>query len=561
MPRLAVLRPVCSLLLVWSACSAPEVTSTCAIHETDSAATALTRLSSCADIVTDDPIDTRRKRDVDILFVVDNSPSMSPKQKQIASTIDSFIKRIDSFGSNYHVGVVSTDIGAQPAPGMSFSPGNVDIAGCATFAGDDGELQAKSCLERDQSKWSADARAACASLCPTYLSPQHGDRYLWKKDGITNAVGNDLVGTFKCMAMLGDSGCGLESPLEAAKRALDGHSAVNSGFLRERSVLSVIFITDEDDCSVQLSSRSQNNPATTDCTGMMQSSASCFNNDFRCLARNLRCKESLLTEGVKTGCAEDPNGYLESIDKYVRFFAKRDSSSLVLAGIWSPSILDNPSGDPLRDGKLELQYDNLRCVPGSGVTCESAALNRGRSDKAACQNKTDTRFFGQAQLRLSKFVRSFDRSASVEQSVCEPEKYGTVLDAVAEKIENAATKLCLSAVPKRDSSGAPLCVAGLVDASNPHAVPEVRLPTCSATCCAAWSSAGGPKAPTAKAIPSDPTIVSACSADPNCYCAVDSPVCPQTALAGVWMQSSPHQTPSDKVVSLRCAAESQTIAP
>jgi hypothetical protein len=323
----------------------------------------------------------------------------------------------------------------------------------------------------------------------------------------------------------------------------------------------VIFITDEDDCSVQLAARSQNNPATTDCTGTMQSSASCWNNDLRCLAHNLRCKESLVSEGVKTGCTEDPNGYLESIDKYVRFFSKRDSSSLVLAGVWSPSMLDNPSGDPLRDGRLELQYDSSRCIPGNGVTCSSDALNRGRGDKAACQNKTDARFFGQAQLRLSKFVRSFDRSASVEQSVCEPEKYGTVLDAVAQKIENAAEKLCLSAVPKRDGSGIALCVAGLVDASTPHAVPDVRLPTCSATCCSAWANAGGPKAPTAKAIPSDPTIVSACSADPDCYCAVESPVCSQTALAGVWMKNSPHQTPSDKVVSLKCAAESQIVTP
>lgn len=74
-------------------------------------------------------INTRAKQDVDILFVVDTS-SMSPKQKQLGTAIDSFIKKIDMSGSNYHVGVVSTDIGAQQAPNTAFQPGSLNIPGC-----------------------------------------------------------------------------------------------------------------------------------------------------------------------------------------------------------------------------------------------------------------------------------------------------------------------------------------------------------------------------------------------------------------------------------------------
>lgn len=272
----------------------------------------------------------------------------------------------------------------------------------------------------------------------------------------------------------------LESPLEKpVKRALDRHSKSNDGFLRSNSVLAVVFITDEDDCSVQMSARRFNNPDTIDCSNATQSPlpASCFRNDFRCLANNIKCTESLTSTGVKTNCTESGNGYLESVDKYVRFFSQlRGPGALVLAGIWTPSMLDNPGGDPARDGKLELDYDDLVCVPGSGMTCGTEALNRGKGAKAACQNKSDAKFFGQAQLRLSKFVRNFPSSARIEQSVCEPQNFGAVLDVVAERITKGVSAYCLTAAPKQDQTGAPLCVVGLIDEgdSTQFLIPNFR---------------------------------------------------------------------------------------
>ncbi len=72
---------------------------------------------------------------------------------------------------------------------------------------------------------------------------------------------------FTCMLQLGTSGCGLEQPLEAGLKALWpsaddsvtffgpsalGHGdAENAGFLREDSLLAVIVVSDEDDCSAQ----------------------------------------------------------------------------------------------------------------------------------------------------------------------------------------------------------------------------------------------------------------------------------------------------------------------
>jgi len=72
---------------------------------------------------------------------------------------------------------------------------------------------------------------------------------------------------FGCLGMLGDSGCGIEGTLEAARRALsaDDSLSANRGFLRSDSVLSVVFLTDEDDCSVLPMRRSQNDPTVRDC--------------------------------------------------------------------------------------------------------------------------------------------------------------------------------------------------------------------------------------------------------------------------------------------------------
>jgi hypothetical protein len=186
-------------------------------------------------------------------------------------------------------------------------------------------------------------------------------------------------------------------------------------------VLAVIFVTDEDDCSVAMNMRTQNNPNSIDCTKNGMSTYNCWKNDFRCLAYNLKCNEPMTTTGAKTGCTENGNGYLESIDKYVRFFSNlRSSNKLVLAGIWTPSMLDNPNSDVTKDGKLIIDYDDQVCVPGPGITCSTEALNRGKGMKAACLNTTDANFFGQAQIRLSSFIRKFDAQSRVEQSICEP---------------------------------------------------------------------------------------------------------------------------------------------
>ena len=71
-------------------------------------------LNRCAAATGNTTVDLRLAKDVDILFVVDNSVSMSPKQRAIASAIPGFMKKIDDLKTNYHIGVITTDVGTLP---------------------------------------------------------------------------------------------------------------------------------------------------------------------------------------------------------------------------------------------------------------------------------------------------------------------------------------------------------------------------------------------------------------------------------------------------------------
>jgi hypothetical protein len=332
-----------------------------------------------------------------------------------------------------HVGIVSTDIGTNIAPGMSWGSG---LGVCDTYAGDDGVLQSAACATRLTS--SADARAACSALCPdSKFVPTDGRRYISSAGGMSNVPASieldpmtgKMIDTgpekaLRCMGLIGDGGCGIESPLEALKRALDGHRSENDGFLRADALLAVLIISDEDDCSVQLSRRGEHNPGTRSCAATDPESFDCYNLDYRCFASSVQCDQSMLTPGVKTNCKERPGSYLEPVDKYVSFLSTlRPMGRLVVSGIWTrPSVTEG--------GRVEI-------ARLSGGTT-SPSLNRANGTGASCAYAADPKVIGQAQLRLSSFAGKIP--GSLESSVCDIDNYGLALDRVVQAIKTKLGK-------------------------------------------------------------------------------------------------------------------------
>ena len=176
-----------SLALALGACTSPQYGSPCPIPENGTKDQKSAALNNCLAQVTGEVFDTRLKKDVDILFLIDNSPSMAPKQKALANAIPQFIKIIDGTGANYQVGIATSDIGSNVRPG---EPWGGNIGKCDEYEGDDGVLQNLPCTAR--SLPTADSRNACAELCANdKFVPIDGRRYISKIDGRTN-VPQDL---------------------------------------------------------------------------------------------------------------------------------------------------------------------------------------------------------------------------------------------------------------------------------------------------------------------------------------------------------------------------------
>ena len=497
-----------------------------------------------------------RRRKLDVLFVIDNTGSMVAKQPALVASLQAFLGVLDNEGhqTDYHIGFATTDVGSWVSPGQ---PWTMTAGACDSFAGDDGILQAVSCLDRKNG--SAAAAQACSSLCPDRrFLPMDGTPFLSGYRGFHNVPSamelDPKTGlmmdrgpeyALRCMGLVGDGGCGLSSPLAAMQRALDGHRPENRGFLREDASLLVVIVTDKDDCSVQASRRAENDPHTRNCTSPdSEAAADCFDPAFRCLARNLRCAEPLNTAGPKTGCQERTDSYLEPEQNYVNFLRTiKPRQNFTIIGLWPEPSVDG--GGPVvvvQDPKI----------------AGSAGLRTAGGAQAACQSSSDPNIVGQPQLRLNRLMSLLTRPGDPPWtgSICEPQNYRSVLTS-----QIAYSPICrlplgdLPQIPLRHEDGTPACVIGDVDRNTPDAVPARAMPVCGSLCCDAMDK----KQPRCYGLWSD-EVVSACASEPeSCYCIVspESGDRGTKARYGVWRPRNA-EGPSGTSVNIRCAMQSES---
>ncbi|MCP4606938.1 MAG: VWA domain-containing protein [Proteobacteria bacterium] len=168
---------------------------------------------------------------MDIIFIVDNSGSMEEEQTNLANNFPKFIEVLndyrtkDDYGLEYRVGVTSTAVNRAFRLKYPLVPVGM----------------------------------------PTRITNSATGRLLGKNNcGLTEpwleGPGEDVAETFSCMARLGIDGTGYEMPFAAMESALGDEdpfqsrpSGPNEGFYRKNSdtLLVVVMITDEDDCSVE----------------------------------------------------------------------------------------------------------------------------------------------------------------------------------------------------------------------------------------------------------------------------------------------------------------------
>lgn len=208
---------------------------------------------------------------VDLVVVVDNSPSMAEEQEILATGVFSLINmlsvplRIDPDWSypavdNIRVAVVTSDMGLQWGDG-EVGESDPPFDGCS-WRGDDGAFQAMSpdvhavrlhdnaikCEpDRDQCPdgftctdgFCVSSDGTGAVSCEPQIEQSFAETDLFEENPY-------LVTQAACLTQQGTTGCGVEQTLEAGVRGLQN----NPEFMHPDHLLAVLVISDEDDCSI-----------------------------------------------------------------------------------------------------------------------------------------------------------------------------------------------------------------------------------------------------------------------------------------------------------------------
>jgi len=254
-------------------------------------------------------------RNVDILFVIDDSGSMADKQQNLRDNFPNFIDVLNTIQGglpDVHIGVVSSDMGAKGEDDASPGQGIPGAGGC-TGTGKDGRL----------------LLGGATGVTGTFISDiqlTDGSR----QKNYAACEGGDLALCFGKMAQIGAAGCGFEQHLAGMRRALENNPA-NAGFIRQDAFLAVIFLADEDDCSM---SHSTLLGADGGPLGPQTS--------FRCTRFGVKCDvggatdNAMNTLGPKDQChPDDASQHVQKVSKYVDFLKslKDDDSKIIVAGI------------------------------------------------------------------------------------------------------------------------------------------------------------------------------------------------------------------------------------
>jgi len=426
-------------------------------------------------------------RELDVLFVVDDSGSMRQEQAALASGFERFTGGLaDADGQlpGLHIGVISSNVGT----GAVVSGGEACLG-----EGDDGVLQMpEGCTAlTDGSRFIRDVAGASGQRDVNYAGA--------------------LAEQFSCMAQLGIAGCGFEQHFESMRRAL-GEQELNAGFLRPEASLAVLFVADEDDCSVS-------DPQLFDPTQDDRASELGELSSFRCFEFGVQCAPVAGGEreiGPRTDCApEEESPYLESVSSYAQFLRglKADPEKVFVSTITGDPgpvvVMEDPDRDPT---ELKVAPTCTICPGGAASGCASI----------------DALVSAAPAIRMKALVDAFG-AAGHRQDICAYDPatdsldFGAALAGVAEHLAPHIATSCLEVTPL-DTDAAASGNQAACELVETAAGAEVSIPACDAA---------------AGALP--------------CFRLRDNPdQCPATGLA-LAIERGEATAPAGAVRSLRCA--------
>jgi hypothetical protein len=431
------------LLVFLSACLAPPVESpvTTVVQETDVS------------------VQQNAKNKVDVLFMIDNSSSMEPMQLQLRTHFGDFFKVFEDLAAagtyaDLHIGVVTSDYGAgdQTNGGCEASPG-----------GQKGYLQT--------------APAPIVSNPPANCAPPMGAPYIayaFSAGGtpVTNLPGGAaLIDEFTCMASVGAGGCGFEHQLESVYAALHNNQQ-NAGFLRSDALLTVVFVTNEDDGSAAPNAKFYESSAT----GMYGAYTTYRQTHFAVDCGGAEIPYGM-PAGPLTGCAAAPNPMMDvstayDLSRYIDYFTKplaqggvkADPGDVILVGIDGPetpfqTVLVNPLG-PI--------------APYEACLSPTLSQNCIEALQHSCENLAQPGFFADPPVRLNAVISKaakFNIASICGDDLNQAPDFTSALQQLGHLITNSLGVVCLSS-PITDPAGPDCVVEDRADGDN-HVVDTI----------------------------------------------------------------------------------------
>jgi hypothetical protein len=383
-------------------------------------------------------IPVQPSKEVDLLFVIDNSGSMAAKQAILADNTASFIEVLEAadVAADYRIGVTTTDTGNQWCPTSTPEHGRLVMSSCTTrlddfVFGNDGDARDVACLDI------CNLSEAELEVVPTVtdLDPNPAPRpWLERRAGVLNLpAGTAASDAFRCLLPQGIDGCGFESPLEAMSLALTrslNPSQDSHGFMRDGALLAVVFLTDEADCSVA-------DPAIFDAEGSkvfwsdpessVPTSAVCWN------------------AGVE--CSGDPNGYdgCEPVNKGIDGAVGVADADAVLHPVsrYIDLLASIEADKQLLDSSNHVVVSAIVGVDSVGAPHYAASSDPEHQNHFGIGSGCEVDdIFGIPPVRLRALVDVFTPGAL--HSVCGSD-YTPALEAVADQIRDQLIPGCFSA--------------------------------------------------------------------------------------------------------------------
>lgn len=389
---------------------------------------------------------------LDILFVIDNSESMGPKQRNLVAALPLLVEQLrdlvgrdgDKVVADVNVMVTTTDVG-HPLCEIFQKP---------SYKAAKGAPISSACTERLERFTSVNGKVKipelCTDTCPPDQAAHPADPFLHFAGDTHNVIAAEgvldpVARALACIVPQGVDGCGFEAPLEAMLRALDAEAAWNTGprpFIREGAALAIVVLTDEADCSIEdfkyfdlafkdhpeFGQYYELDPATNEKS--IPTSAICWNGAMTC--------DPADANGVHAACVETYKEVLWPVSRYTdRLRAPawlregKPVFMLVLGGVPSVTARNpEPPHEPIAGGWPDIIYrawTDADLLPGDpdSVAVKHHHFGIGPACKAPAIG------YGLPPGRLLDVCRALDLNEQAEvaccvESVCDPDFAGAV---------------------------------------------------------------------------------------------------------------------------------------